>query len=197
MSNTFTTLPITIEKINDRYLLLYTVNLMCLSAKDTLDGILSCAKNLYLKARGDLETYLSESMYSLEYNPKPPKSVYIVRKNALTDEYNTYLGDALRDAETALKDVRRKEVTTLSVSKENVPKKTSMHSLKRTNNHNSINSRETSNSNSNTNSHDTSKKCAKKPLTALKITDTTIKELKPKRKRPLRTKKKRLDKVRK
>ena len=196
MRNTFTTLPITIEKINDRYLLLYTVNLMCLSAKDTLDGILSCAKNLYLKARGDLETYLSESMYSLEYNPKPPKSVYIVRKNALTDEYNTYLRDALRDAETALKDVRRKEVTTLSVSKENVPKKTSMHSLKRTNNHNSINSRETSNSNSNTNSHETSKKCAKKPLTALKITDTTVEELKPKRK-PLRTKKKRLDKVRK
>lgn len=196
MGNTFTTLPITIEKINDRYLLLYTVNLMCLSAKDTLDGILSCAKNLYLKARGDLKTYLSESMYSLEYNPKPPKSVYIVRKNALTDEYNTYLRDALRDAETALKDVRRKEVTTLSVSKENVPKKTSMHSLKRTNNHNSINSRETSNSNSNTNSHETSKKCAKKPLTALKITDTTAKELKPKRK-PLRTKKKRLDKVRK
>ena len=149
MSNTFTTLPITIEKINDRYLLLYTVNLMCLSAKDTLDGILSCAKNLYLKARGDLETYLSESMYSLEYNPKPPKSVYIVRKNALTDEYNTYLRDALRNAETALKDVRRKEVTTLSVSKENVPKKTSMHSLKRTHSNN----RETSNSNSNTNSN--------------------------------------------
>lgn len=196
MSNTFTTLPITIEKINDRYLLLYTVNLMCLSAKDTLDGILSCAKNLYLKARGDLETYLSESMYSLEYNPKPPKSVYIVRKNALTDEYNTYLRDALREAETALKDVRRKEVTTLSVNKENVPKKASMHSLKRINNHNSINSRETSNSNSNTNSHETSKKCAKKPLTALKITDTTVKELKPKRK-PLCAKKKRLDKVRK
>lgn len=196
MGDTFTTLPITIEKINDRYLLLYTVNLMCLSAKDTLDSILLCAKNLYLKARGDLDTYLSESMYSLEYNPKPPKSVYIVRKNALTDEYNTYLRDALRDAETALKDTRRKEVTTISVSKENVPKKTSMHSLKRTNSHNSINSRETSNSNSNTNSHETSKKCAKKPLTALKITDTTVEELKPKRK-PLRTKKKRLDKVRK
>ena len=192
MSNTFTTLPITIEKINDRYLLLYTVNLMCLSAKDTLDGILSCAKNLYLKARGDLETYLSESMYSLEYNPKPPKSVYIVRKNALTDEYNTYLRNALRDAETALKDTRRKEVATLSVSKENVPKKTSMHSLKRTRN----NGCETSNSNSNTNSHETSKKCAKKPLTALKITDTTVEELKHKRK-PLCAKKKRLDKVRK
>ena len=189
MRNTFTTLPITIEKINDRYLLLYTVNLMCLSAKDTLDGILSCAKNLYLKARGDLETYLSESMYSLEYNPKPPKSVYIVRKNALTDDYNTYLRDALRDAETALKDTRRKEVTTLSVSKENVPKKTSMRSLKRPHN----NSRETSNSNSNTNSHETSKKCAKKPLTALKITDTTVKELKPKRK-PLCAKKKDLTK---
>lgn len=132
--------PVFIMKAaEDKYMLIFKHNYMCLSSTSTLEDIVECTKQWYLNAHGDLYNYLMDCMNNLSYNPKPPEKTLLSRKTAektSCDMFDTYIEQALTQANMSLKRSAHKTpknrlVKSLSTDKtsditntENVPEKT-------------------------------------------------------------------------
>lgn len=118
--------PIFIMKAaEDRYLLIFKHNYMCLSCASTLDKITECVKQWYIKSHGDLYNYLMDCMTNLSYNPKPSETTLLSRKSAekeSTDMFDAYIKQAFTQANDALKQsvpktLKKPAVKTLSTDK--------------------------------------------------------------------------------